>query len=135
MSECENNFIKVAVPVNSLPVNASETDKDIARQYVYDDNETSKIDICVKKCNSGSIPLNPFDIEPTKKIEFTLKSFTHGVEFGCFDNPSTDFIKNNGIYNIIYTCSAGILNPDEMSGDPAKCAYRPDQYILRRGSQ
>ena len=131
MSECENNFTKVTVPVNSLPANAPDTLKDMARQFVYDD-ENSKIDICVKKCNSGSIPYNRYDLDSEKKLEFTDQNLIHGADFVCFDNPSTDFIKNKATYNIIYKCPAGILKTDNISGGQAKCVYVPDQYILKR---
>lgn len=58
MSNCANNFIKMSIPVVNLQDIDNEGDKFNASQYVYKDTDyIDKMDMCVKKCNSGSIPI------------------------------------------------------------------------------
>jgi hypothetical protein len=134
MSACEDNFMKVTVPVFELPTDMIESDKKMFSQFIYNDNVSSKVDICIKKCASGSIPQSVFNVDPTKKLDITGDTLVRGAEFMCYDNPSVDDVKiNNETHTVTYKCAEGVLSLEKDK--QSKCIYVTNQYPLKKETQ
>lgn len=126
-STCALNFTKMSIPVKELSPSASNDDRKIVSEYVYDDGGTPKIDMCVKKCNSGSIPINGY-MNPDEKFKPTLFNITAGAKFACFDNASTE--STDSI--ITYKCSNGVVMDNHIQTGNPKCGYTPNQYPIKK---
>jgi hypothetical protein len=84
------------------------------------------IDMCVKKCNNGSIPQDRnIDIIPTKQ------NILGGLDITCNDNASTEINLKSGekkSESTIYKCISGMVDVTDPSNP--KCKYKPEQYPL-----
>lgn len=125
MSTCATNFIKVSIPVDKIPEYSDRDDKMIEKEYVYDDGGTNKINMCVKKCNSGSIPMNLYNMNPDKKFMPTLQNITNGANLQCNDNASTESTNNT----VTYKCMNGLISLRDPQNP--KCIYTPNQYPIK----
>lgn len=116
MSKCEPNFTEITIPVEDYSGDEDE-EKSIHNTYVYTDNGSKKIDMCVKRCNDGSLPINGYYLSSGNKFVANLNGLTEGANFMCHD------YKKNGDLE----CKIGI-----HIDDTSKCRYVPTQYPLKR---
>lgn len=116
-SRCEPNFTEIHIPVEGA--SSDDVEKDIHNTYVYNTGSGSDmIDMCVKRCNDGSLPINGYNLS-RKKFVANLNGLTEGANFMCHD-----YIKNGD-----QKCKIGTYIVNENQ-DTSKCRYRPTQYPL-----
>jgi hypothetical protein len=138
MSKCVSGFAKVTLPVNYPDKGQNKPGNEdldaLYTQYVSND----KMDVCVKQCNNGSVPINTYSYF-NEKFEFNLKNIMSGVEFACYEMPSeeiTNIIPENEEDTItkhdIKKCNPGFLVSFSEDNADLRCAYIAPNYILKK---
>jgi hypothetical protein len=152
MSKCAPGFTKKKLNVADISEDTNDNDIDLYTKYVYfnnknnedipvvdidkynevyhikgrDANETLHMDMCVKKCENGSIPF-----ENIQQFVLTKKNMEIGANFECSHKASSErhiYPDQNSMSPTIYKCSTGKVDLDDTINP--MCKYRAEQYPI-----
>jgi hypothetical protein len=130
MSKCVSGFAKVTVPVSYDENTGDQLSKKFYNDYVNNNN----VDMCVKQCKNGTIPINIHEFGPNLKI--TDKTLFEGGMFTCMDLPDVEMQKSLSDENdkkMSVKCKDGyLIELDPRFKDSFMCMYKAPNYFLKK---